>query len=111
MAGTVRTTGHGHFHFTLNSDGQSHRVLNALSVFVLLVGLASFVLGVTLRNVPHHGFGMVIGAGVTGLIALLVGLYAQLMSETREERVLIVTGIIGGFVGLAMGVAGGAFGG
>jgi hypothetical protein len=34
-----------------------------------------------------------------------------MISATREQRVLIVTGIIAGFVGLAMGLANGAFGG
>ena len=111
MAGTVRTTGHGHFHFTLNSDGQSHRVLNALSVFVLVVGLVAFALGITMRNVSHPGLGLAIPAGITGFVSVFGGLGTQMMSATREQRMLIVTGIIAGFVGLAMGLAGGAFGG
>jgi uncharacterized membrane protein len=98
-------------HLTLNSDGRSHPLMNALSVFILVVGVVSFVLGVTLRNITHPSLGLVIGTGVTGLVSLLGGLYAQMMSETREERVLIVTGIIAGFVGLALGLAHGAFGG
>jgi hypothetical protein len=97
--------------FTLNSDGQSHPALNALSVFVLLVGLAAFVLGIVIRNVSHPGPGLAIPTGVTGLVSLVVGLYAQMISATREQRVLIVTGIVAGFVGLAMGLANGAFGG
>lgn len=110
MAGTVRT-GHGHLHFTLNSDGHPHKLLNVLSVFVLAAGLAAFALGITMRNVSHPGLGLAIPAGVTGLISLLLGLYTQMMSATREQRMLIVTGIIAGFIGLAMGLAGGAFGG
>jgi hypothetical protein len=97
--------------FTLNSDGQSHPALNALSVFVLIVGLAAFVLGIVIRNVSHPGPGLAIPTGVTGLVSLVVGLYAQMISATREQRVLIVTGIVAGFVGLAMGLANGAFGG
>jgi hypothetical protein len=97
--------------FTLNSDGQSHPALNALSVFVLLVGLAAFVLGIVIRNVSHPGPGLAIPTGVTGLVSLVVGLYAQMLSATREQRILIVTGIVAGFVGLAMGLANGAFGG
>jgi hypothetical protein len=46
---------------------------------------------------------------VTGLVSLLVGLYAQMISATREERIVIVTGIIAGFVGLALGLAHGGF--
>ncbi|HEX6454041.1 MAG TPA: hypothetical protein VF060_31840 [Trebonia sp.] len=112
MAGTVRTTRHARIpRFTLNSDGQSHPALNALSVFVLIVGLAAFVLGIVIRNVSHPGLGLVIPTGVTGLVSLVVGLYAQMLSATREERILIVTGIVVGFVGLAMGLANGAFGG
>jgi hypothetical protein len=84
-------------------------MLNALSVFVLLMGLASFVLGIIIRNVANPGLGLAIPAGVTGLIALLFGLYVQMISATRGERVLIVTGIIAGFVGLALGLAHGAF--
>jgi hypothetical protein len=112
VAGTVRTTRHARIpRFTLNSDGQSHPALNALSVFVLIVGLAAFVLGIVIRNVSHPGLGLVIPTGVTGLVSLVVGLYAQMLSATREERILIVTGIVAGFVGLAMGLANGAFGG
>ena len=48
-------------------------------------------------------------AAVTGLAALLVGLFLQMMSATREERVIIVTGIIAGFIGLALGLAHGGF--
>jgi hypothetical protein len=35
----------------------------------------------------------------------LIGLFLQMMSATREERVIIVTGIIAAFVGLALGLA------
>jgi len=48
---------------------------------------------------------------VTGLAAMLVGLVSQMMSATREERVIIVTGIIAGFVGLALGLAHGGLAG
>jgi FtsH-binding integral membrane protein len=96
---------------TLNSDGRAHPLLNALAVFVLVIGLASFALGIAVRNVPHPGLGLTIPTGVTGLMSLVLGLYAQMISATREQRVLIVTGITAGFVGLAMGLANGAFGG
>ena len=52
---------------------------------------------------------LAITTAVTGLVSLLVGLYAQMISATRELRVLIVTGIIAGFVGLALGLAHGGF--
>ncbi len=110
MAGTIRS-GHSRFpHLTLNSDGQPHPLINALTIFTLVVGLVSFVLGLVIRNVPSvDNLGMAITTAVTGLASLLVGLYTQMISATREQRVLIVTGIIAGFVGLALGLAHGGF--
>jgi hypothetical protein len=111
VAGTVRT-GHGHLpHITLNSDGQPHRAINALTIFTLIVGLFSFVLGLVLRNAPLTGLGWAIVTAATGLAAMLVGLYTQMISATREQRVLIVAGIIAGFVGAALGLAHGGFSG
>jgi len=75
---------------------------------VLLAGLVSFVLGLVIRNV-HTGPAGHVTATVTGLAACLVGLYAQMVSSTRNQRVVIVTGIIAGFVGLAIGLSQGGF--
>lgn len=112
MAGsTVGTHGHRHTRLTLNSDGKPHPALNALAVSVFVIGLASFVLGIVIRNVSNPGLALAIPAGVTGLVSLLAGLYAQMMSATREQRILIVTGIVVGFVGLALGLAHGGLGG
>ncbi len=112
MAGTIRTGGHGHLpHISLNSDGRPHRAINALTIFTLAVGLASFVTGIVIRNTPGTGLGWAITAAASGLAAMLVGLYTQMISATREQRVLIVTGIIAGFVGLALGLAHGGFSG
>lgn len=112
MAGTVSRRRRSRFpRVTLNSDGQPHPVLNTLSIFTLLVGLASFVLGLVIRNVPGTGLGTAIMTAVTGLVALIIGLVTQMVSATREQRVLIVAGIIAGFVGLALGLAHGGFSG
>ena len=113
MAGTVRTGGHGHLpHVSLNSDGQPHPLLNAVTIFTLIIGLASFVLGLVIRNVPGaSGLGWAITTAATGLAAMLVGLITQMLSATREQRVLIVTGIIAGFIGFALGLAHGGFAG
>ncbi len=92
----------------LNSDGRPHPVQNMLTIFTLVVGLISFVLGMIVRNV-HTGAAVIILATATGLVACLVGLYVQMVSSTREQRVLIVTGIIAGFVGLAIGLSKGGF--
>ena len=105
MAGTVDS---GQRHNILNSDGQPHPVENVLAIFTLVVGLVSFVLGIIIRNV-HTSSAVIIIATVTGLVSCLVGLYVQMVSHTREQRVLIVTGIIAGFVGLAIGLSKGGF--
>jgi ammonia channel protein AmtB len=92
----------------LNSDGQPHPLQNALTLFTLVVGLVSFVLGMVVRN-THTSAAVVIITTATGLVACLVGLYAQMISATREQRILIVTGIIAGFVGLAIALGQGGF--
>jgi hypothetical protein len=108
---TLRTGRNPHgLHITLNSDGRRHPILNASAIFILVTGVAAFALGIIIRNVSSPGLALAIPAGITGLVSVLGGLGAQMMSETREERVLIVAGIIAGFIGLAMGLAHGAFG-
>jgi hypothetical protein len=93
----------------LNSDGRPHPVENFLAIFTLLDGLVSFILGLIVRNVPSTGHAMAIIATATGVSAMVVGLYAQMISATREQRVLIVAGIIAGFVGMALGLGLGGF--
>jgi uncharacterized membrane protein len=108
MADTARTGSRMNLANILNSDGQPHRVLNILAVFTLVVGLVSFVLGMIVRN-AHAGAAVIVIATATGLVSCLVGLYTQMISATREQRVLIVTGMIAGFVGLALGLSKGGF--
>jgi len=110
VAGTVEsgTVESGRRRNILNSDGQPHPRQNALTIFTLVVGLVSFVLGMLVRN-THTSAAVVIIATATGLAACLVGLYVQMISATREQRVLIVTGIIAGFVGLAIALGHGGF--
>ena len=88
-------------HVTLNSDGQRHPLENGLTVFTLIVGIVAFATGwvVSLHVV----------ATATGTAGLAVGLYAQLISATRAERMVIVTGLVAGFVGIALGLAHGGF--
>ena len=107
MADDVRTSPRPHI---LNTDGQPHPLENALTIFVLVSGLISFVLGLIVRN-AHTAPAVHIIATATGLAAFLVGLYAQMVSSTRNQRVLIVAGIIAGFVGLAIGLSKGGFAG
>ena len=105
MAGAVRNRQRANI---LNSDGRSHPVENILAIFTLVVGLVSFVLGMIVRN-AHTGAAVIVIATATGLVACLVGLYVQMVSATREQRILIVTGMIAGFVGLALGLSKGGF--
>ena len=87
---------------TLNSDGQRHPRENFLTLFTFVVGIAGFAVG----WVVHLHF-----AGLTlGIIGFVVGLYAQLVSNTTEQRIVIMTGIIAAFVGLGLSVAHGGFG-
>jgi hypothetical protein len=86
---------------TLNSDGARHPLQNSLAVFTLLAGVTAFAIGFI---VTQH-----VIASCLGIAALGVGLYAQMISVTREERIVIVTGLVAGFVGLAMGLAHGGF--
>ena len=93
----------------LNSDEQPHTVLNVMTIFTLVDGLVSFAIGLFIRNAATAASAWHIIATATGLAAILVGLYAQMISATREQRVLIVAGMIAGFVGLALGLSKGGF--
>jgi hypothetical protein len=86
---------------SLNSDGERHPLLNAVSGFTCIAGIAAFVLAIIVRE---H-----LAATILGIIAFGTGLVGQLYSATREERILLVTGIVGGFVGMGLGIAHGGF--
>jgi uncharacterized membrane protein len=86
---------------SLNSDGQRHPVLNAVTAFVFLAGIAAFALGLVVH--------LHLIASVLGIVAFGTGLWAQMVSATREERIFIVAGIVAGFVGMGLGIAHGGF--
>jgi vacuolar-type H+-ATPase subunit I/STV1 len=110
MAGTVRTSKpRALSRLNLNSDGRSHPLLNVACFLTLIVGLLSFALGLFLRTGPSSVHMWAVVASATGLAAMLVGLFCQMMSATREERIVLVTGILAGFVGLALGLSHGGF--
>ena len=88
-------------HITLNTDGNRHPLENGLAVFTLIAGIVAFPAGFI---VSQHML-----ASWAGIAALVVGLYAQLISATRAERMIIVTGLVAAFVGLALGLAHGGF--
>lgn len=85
-----------------NSDRQRHPVENALTVFAFVAGIAAFAIGFIVRA---HLAGTVIG-----IVGFAVGLYAQMVSATRVQRIFIMTGIIGSFVGMGLSIAHGGFG-
>jgi hypothetical protein len=110
MADSVRSTNSGLLaRLNLNSDGRPHPLLNAAAFFTLIVGLFSFAIGLFIRTGPGDIHTWAVVASVTGLASMLVGLFSQMMSATREERVILVIGIIAGFVGIALGLAHGGF--
>ena len=78
---------------TLNSDGKRHPVLNAVTAFPL---------GLIVRD---H-----LVATVVGMVVFAVGMAAQLVSATREQRIFIVAGLVAAFVGMGLGIAHGGFG-
>jgi len=85
----------------LNSDGQRHPLLNVITAFTFFAGIASFVLGLIVH--------LHLAATVIGMAAFGVGMVAQLLSATREERIFLVAGIVAAFVGLGLGIAHGGF--
>jgi hypothetical protein len=99
----VRTQSHPHLpHVTLNDDGDRHPVQNTLALVTLALGIPSFVLGfIAAAHFP---------AVILGLVALFVGMYDQMISATRSERMVIVTGLVAAFVGAGLGFAHGGFG-
>jgi carbon starvation protein CstA len=97
--------------FTLNQGGTRHLATKVMALVTLVTGLVSFVLGMIVRNAASSSAALHVTATVTGGIALLLGLYAQMISATRNERIVIVTGIIAGFVGVCLGLAHGGFSG
>ena len=108
MAGTIGTERPEEDTGLQLTDGRPHPLLNMASACTLVVGLVSFALGMVLRYVTST-HALALAAAITGLASLLVGLYTQMVSATRAERILLVTGMIAGFVGLALGLAHGGF--
>lgn len=88
-------------HFTLNSDGKPHPLLNIATAYTVVAGLASFVVG--MMSVQH------LAGTILGVTGFVIGLGAQMLSATRAERIFIVFGIVASFVGMGLGFAHGGF--
>jgi hypothetical protein len=89
-------------HLTLNSDGERHPVLNVFAFFTLIAGVVAFATGLIVRD---HLVGTLVG-----IVAFGTGLVVQMMSATREQRVIIVGGLVAAFVGMGLAIAHGGFG-
>ncbi len=93
----------------LNSDGQRHPVENVLALFTLIGGVVACITGFLANYSVTQPWAHIIATWL-GLAALLVGLYSQLVSATRQERMVIVTGLVAAFVGVCLGLANGGLG-
>jgi hypothetical protein len=98
-------------HPTLGRGGRSQLVLSALAAATIILGLVSFVIGMIVRNEPSASAAMHVTATVTGAVSIVLGLYVQMISATRTERIVVVTGMVAGFVGACLGLAHGGFSG
>ena len=96
-------------HITLDRGGKRQLALNALAAVTIAAGLVSFVVGMIVRNEPSASAALHVTATVTGAISIVLGLYVQMISATRTERIVVVTGMIAGFVGACLGLAHGGF--
>jgi len=84
------------------TDRERHPVQLGLTAFTLLAGLIAFVAGLIVRQ---H-----LAATVLGLAGLVVGLYTQMISATRTQRIVLMAGVVPAFVGICLGLAHGGFG-
>jgi hypothetical protein len=77
-------------------------VENGLVVFTIVTGLLAFATGwvVALHSI----------ATILALASMVVGLYAQLVSNNRDQRIVIVTGLVAAFVGGALAISHGGVG-
>jgi hypothetical protein len=92
-----------------STHGTGTVVLAAAAGVTIVLGLVSFVLGMVVRNAPSAPAALHVIATVTGALSLVIGFYFQMISSTRNERIIIVTGMIAGFVGGVLGLAAGGF--
>jgi hypothetical protein len=87
--------------FRLNDDGRRHPVENTLTVVTFVAGILAFVVGWFVRlHLP---------ATVLALVSMVIGLYTQLISATRPQRIVIITGVVAAFVGGCLAIAHGGF--
>jgi len=86
---------------TLSTDGKRHPVQLGFTAFTLLAGIVAFAAGLIVRQ---H-----LAATVLGAASMVAGLYTQMISATRPQRILLMAGVVAGFVGVCLGIAHGGF--
>jgi hypothetical protein len=86
---------------TLSTDGKRHPVQLGFTAFTLLAGIVGFAAGLIVRQ---H-----LAATVLGAASMVAGLYTQMISATRPQRILLMAGVVAGFVGVCLGIAHGGF--
>ena len=87
---------------TPSTDGKRHPVQSGLTAFTLLAGVVAFVAGLIVR--------LHVAASVLGVAVLVAGLYTQMISVARPQRIVLMAGVVAAFVGTCLGIAHGGFG-
>jgi hypothetical protein len=85
---------------TLNTDGKHHPRENMLTIMTFALGAIALVCAAISLHIVGAAF---------GLVGMIVGAYAQLVSATTAERWLIVFGSGAAFVGFGLNLANAGF--
>jgi hypothetical protein len=85
----------------MDSDGQSHPRENRLTVITVILGVIA--LAFAFVESLH------IIASIAGLLGMIVGLWAQMVSATTAQRWIIVIALGAATIGFAFGLANGGF--
>jgi hypothetical protein len=85
----------------VDSDGQSHPRENRLVLITVILGVIA--LACAFVESLH------IIASIAGLLGMIVGLWAQLVSATTAQRWVIVIALGAATIGFAFGLANGGF--
>ena len=89
-------------HFTFNTDGRPHPLVNGLLAVTLVLGVVS----VTTAGFHH----LHVTTAATGLAGTLAGGWGQYISATTAERFALVIGLGMAALGFYLGMAHGGFG-
>jgi hypothetical protein len=85
----------------MDSDGQAHPRANQLTIATVVLGVVA--LACAFVTSLH------IAASIAGLLGMIVGLWAQMVSSTTAQRWIIVIALGAATIGFAFGLANGGF--